>query len=174
MKNLWLALSIALCLSFGLLSCTVEENESASKTETPVYVDSFKDLEIVMGQVVFVPAYTEIYINQNHTIPMTATVGIHNTDTEKPIIITSVRVYDTQGTFVKDFIEKPLRLAPIASKVLVSEGTTKGGGIGANFIVEWVAETPVKEPVIEAVMISRLGTSGFSLTSPGRIISQTK
>jgi hypothetical protein len=45
-----------------------------------------------------------------------------------------------------------------------------GGGVGANFIVEWIAEKEVSEPVVEAVMISAASNQGISFVSPGRII----
>jgi hypothetical protein len=45
-------------------------------------------------------------------------------------------------------------------------------GLGANFIIKWVAEKEVHEPVVEAMMIGTAGTHGFSFISPGRVLSQ--
>ena len=36
----------------------------------------------------------------------------------------------------------------------------------------WVAEKQVHEPVVEAGMISKMGSHGFSFISPGRVLSQ--
>jgi hypothetical protein len=174
MKNKLFVVTTVLGCFLCSLSCSLEKNDVASETQKATYVNSLEDLEIVKSQVVFVPAYSEIYVSPNKTIPMIATVGIHNTDTEETIVIKSVRQYDTSGQLLKEFVEKPLLLSPIASKAFVGETTGKGSGIGANFIVEWVAEKAVQEPVIEAVMTNRVGTTGFSLISPGRIISETK
>ena len=174
MKSKLFIVTTVLCCFVSLLSCSLEKNEVASENQKARYVNSFEDLEIVKGQIVFVPAYSEIYVNPKDTISLVATVGIHNTDTEKKIVVKSVRQYDTEGNLLKEFIEKPLLLAPIASTAFVGEILGKGSGIGANFIVEWVAEKKVHEPVIEAVMTNRVGTAGFSLISPGRIISETK
>ena len=174
MKNRLFVFTAVLFSFLCSLSCSMEKNDISSENQKARYVDSLEDLEIVKGQVVFVPAYSEIYVSAKNTIPMIATVGIHNTDTEETIVIKSVRQYDTDGSLLKEFIEKPLLLEPIASRAFVGETTGKGSGIGANFIVEWVAEQAVQEPVIEAVMTNRVGTTGFSLISPGRIISETK
>ena len=46
------------------------------------------------------------------------------------------------------------------------------GGVGTNFIVEWVVEQPVYEPVVEALMLSVENAQGLSFTSPGRVIKQ--
>ena len=47
---------------------------------------------------------------------------------------------------------------------------TRFGGLGANFIVEWVAQTEVSEPVIEAIMIGSSFQQGISWISPGKVI----
>ena len=174
MKNKLFILTTLFCCFISSQSCSLEKNEVASENKKAMYVNSLEELEIVKGQVVFVPAYSEIYVSPNKTIPMIVTVGIHNTDAEEKIVIKSVRHYDTNGNLLKEFVEKPLLLAPIATSTFVGETAGKGSGIGANFIVEWGAEKAVREPVIEAVMTNRIGTTGFSLISSGRIISEIK
>jgi len=41
-------------------------------------------------------------------------------------------------------------------------------GTGANFVVEWAADGPISEPVIEAVMIGTQGNATYLFVSPGR------
>ena len=107
-------------------------------------------------------------------VNLLTTVSIFNTDTDAAIIIKSVRYYDTDGQLVKEYIEDPLPLAPVASTAFRAEPIEKkGSGVGANFIVEWVAEQPVHEPVIEAVIIGGMGNHGISLISPGRVLSRS-
>ena len=48
------------------------------------------------------------------------------------------------------------------------------GGSGANFIVEWVAEKKVSDPVVESIMITASGTQGFTFTSRGQVIEELK
>ena len=103
---------------------------------------------------------------------MAVTLAIHNTDSENPITINSVRYYDTDGNLVTEYVEEAVELNPWATTGFLVTSTDESGGVGANFIVDWEAETPVSEPDIEAVMISTAGTQGLGFTGPGRVISQ--
>jgi hypothetical protein len=84
-----------------------------------------------------------------------------------------VEYYDTDGNVVRDYIGEPVQLSPLATTGFLVEDSDRSGGWGANFIVEWVAEEPVYEPLIEAIMVSTRGTQGISKISIGRVISQT-
>jgi hypothetical protein len=131
------------------------------------------DLRIVTGQTVFVPAYAEIaWTNADTVIALTATLAIHNTDPNTPIIIRSVRYYDTNGTLVRDFITDPVQLGPLATSGYVVPADASGGGWGTNFLVEWGAESPVYEPVVEALMMSDRGSVSVSFISSGRVVAQ--
>lgn len=133
-----------------------------------------RDLRIVTGQMIYVPAYSEVfYGREGLNIELAMTLAIHNTDLNAMIIIQSVRYYDTDGNFIRDYISEPIEVSPLATTGFLVEDRDVSGGWGANFIVEWVAEEPVYEPIIEAIMISTGGTQGISIISPGRVISQT-
>jgi hypothetical protein len=135
---------------------------------------STTDLDLVTGQVVFVPAYSDIYITaEGRTMSLAITLSVNNTDLEHPIVVTSIRYYNTEGTLLREYLEQPVQLAPLASSHVVIDSDDDTGGVGANFIVEWGAEVLVHEPVIEAVMVNTDGQQGLSLISPGRVLSQT-
>jgi len=124
-----------------------------------------------MGQTIYVPVYSHIYYeNQKEVLYLSATLSIRNTDLSNPIIITSVRYYNTEGKLIKQYLERPVELSPLASMDFIVERTDTSGGSGANFIVEWIAEKDVSKPVVEAVMISAASNQGISFVSPGRII----
>lgn len=164
---------IVLLVSMFALSITAPRGAIPSDplVVQPVSRDA---LQIVEGQLVYVPAYAEIFFNSiNATRALTTTLAIHNTDLEHSIVINSVRYYDTEGTLVQEYIDEPMRVGPMATFGFVVDSADQRGGWGANFLVEWVAEQPVYEPVIEAVMVSAQGVEGISFISPGRIISQT-
>jgi hypothetical protein len=108
----------------------------------------------------------------DRTIDLAVTLAIHNTDFEHPIILTSVRYYDTQGQLLREYLAEPRQLGPLASTEFFVDANEQSGGLGTNFIVEWVAEEPVFEPVVEAIMLNTSGNQGISLTSYGRVISQ--
>lgn len=125
----------------------------------------------IMGQTIYVPIYSHIYTrDKSRVINLAATLSIRNTDVQSPIRITAARYYGTHGTLVREYVNKPLRLAPMASTDFVVEEDDTSGGVGANFIVEWDAGIEVTEPVVEAVMISTASQQGISFVSAGRVI----
>ena len=155
-----------------LLSCNSDPSVQPSPPvpNTPV---SVQDLDIATGQTIYVPAYSEIYYAGNgRTLDLAVTLTIHNTDFEHNIIITSVRYYNSQGQLVKEYLQQPQSLGALASTDFFVDASEESGGIGTNFIVEWVAEQPVYEPIVETVMLNTSGTQGVSFTSPGRVIRQ--
>ncbi|MCA9885848.1 MAG: DUF3124 domain-containing protein [Anaerolineae bacterium] len=158
-----------------LMGCTADSLSTgqpiASSTLQPVIG---RDLQIVTGQEVYIPAYSEVFAGrQGMNTRLAITLAIHNTDPDSPIIIQTVRYYDTNGTLVRNYIDEPVEVSPLATTGFLVEETDDSGGWGSNFIVEWVAENPVYEPIIEAIMISTRSAQGISMISTGRVISQT-
>lgn len=152
---------------------TTSETPVLTTTRSPQSVTA-RDLQIVTGQVVYVPAYSEVFYGRvGLSMELAVTLAVHNTDLDQSIVIQSVRYYDTDGNMVRDYIDAPMLVSPLATTGFLVEDTDRSGGWGANFIVEWGAETPVYEPIIEAIMVSTRGTHGISIISPGRVISQT-
>lgn len=122
----------------------------------------------VQGQVVYVPAYSHIYHQDGSPYLLTITLSVRNTSLDHEIVVKSVRYFDTKGKEVKSYIAKPLRLSPLATMEFLVERDDATGGSGANFLVEWVAEEVVTEPIIEAVMIDTKGQQGISFARNGR------
>lgn len=161
-----------------LASCTTPEtppkpqldpNQATQPLPNVVTLD--ENIEIAMGQTIYVPIYSHIYHeNQQKILNLAATLSIRNTDLSEPIIITSVRYYDSDGRLVRQYLERPVQLGVMASTDFVVARTDTSGGLGASFIVEWVAETEVSEPVVEAVMIGTELGQGISFISPGKVI----
>ncbi len=137
----------------------------------PVTLDGKK---IVMGQTVYVPIYSHIYHhnNRDNAINLSATLSIRNTDLTNSIIITAVRYYDTNGQLLRHEIQSPVELKSLASTDFLIAANDASGGSGANFIVEWIAETIVDQPIVEAVMISTSSAQGISFLSRGKVLQQ--
>lgn len=123
------------------------------------------------GQRIYVPAYSHIYSgNREKPFLLTVTVSIRNIDPKCPIQITAVDYFETQGSLLKRYLEKPVMLAPLGSlRYIVPEGD-KAGGSGANFIVEWRSDQPANPPIVEAVMIGTQSQQGISFTSRGQAV----
>lgn len=145
------------------------ETRQANPSQKVVTLD--QNFQTVIGQTIYVPIYSYIYHGDDQRIfHLAATLSIRNTDLTKPIVITSVRYYDSNGKLLKQYLERPIQIAALASTDFVVDRDEQGGGSGAKFIVEWVAQTKVFEPVVEAVMIGTDFQQGISLISPGRVI----
>lgn len=166
---------IMVWVALVLAGCDTAATDSPRASQSgQVIIANPDELQIVTGQVVYVPAYTEVlYGSVDSVLRLSVTLTIHNTDPDTPIIINSVRFYDTAGELVRDYVTEPVLLNPLATGGYLVADNDARGGWGSNFVVEWGAESPVYEPVIEAVMVSTSGTFGVSLISPGRVVSQT-
>lgn len=128
----------------------------------------------VVSRTVYAADYAHIYHGSDRSrYSLTTTLSIRNTDPARSITVRSVRYYDTEGELARRFLEEPRRLGPLGTlEYVVAEHDTSGGS-GANFLVEWSANEPVSEPVIETVMISTRAGQGVSFTSRGVPIVRT-
>ncbi|UCF90454.1 MAG: DUF3124 domain-containing protein [Desulfobacterales bacterium] len=125
------------------------------------------------GQTVYVAIYSHIYSgDRDYPFDLSATLSIRNTDLNYPITILSVDYYDSNGKFLKKYIDSPIQLDAIASIRYVIRESDKRGGSGANFIVRWKSDAPVNQPLIESVMIGTKMQQGISFTSRGQVIQE--
>ena len=128
------------------------------------------------AQTVYVPIYSHIYADDRYRdtpFLLTATLSIRNTDPSKPFTLKSVRYYDSKGMLLHTYLDKPMTIEPLGStRFIVPESESKGGS-GAKFLVDWEAESPVVEPIIESVMIGTKMQQGISFISTGRVIKGT-
>jgi hypothetical protein len=174
-QDFWVGLAIA---AIVLSSCwdqtTSQRQQPDIKREISLKAVPLDKTKVVMGQTVYVPIYSHIYHynSQDQVMNLSATLSIRNTDLTNSIIITSVRYYDSDGKLIRQDIKSPVELKPLASTDFFIAADDTSGGSGANFIVEWVAEKTVYEPVIEAVMISTSSSQGISFVSPAKILKQ--
>jgi hypothetical protein len=164
---------LAVIFTFILLAGCTSLTAEVTPRSSDGAVIQVEDLDIATGQTIYVPAYSEIYYAADRTLGLAITLSVHNTDLNNPIVLTSVRYYDANGQLAKEFLSEPKRLDPLVATDFFIEQHDTSGGVGANFIVEWVAEQAVYEPVVEAVMIGTISSQGISFVSPGRVITQT-
>lgn len=163
-----------ICLIVALIlltACTPSEVSPPPIVSSPKLVTLEQNFQPAMGQTIYVPIYSHIYYeNRQKSFDLAATLSIRNTDLTKPMIVTAVRYYDTNGKLLRQYVEKPIQLDALASTDFVVDKNDTSGGSGANFIVEWVAETKISEPIVEAVMIGSALQQGISWISPGKVI----
>jgi len=160
---------------FFLTACTSpspsQQANFPQATSSPQVVDVDKNFKRVAGQTIYVPIYSHVYHDDGKkAFNLAATLSIRNTDLAHPIVITFVRYYDTNGKLLRQYLEQPIQLNALASTDFVIDTTDISGGSGAKFIVEWIAQTEVSEPIIEAVMIGSGYQQGISFISFGKAI----
>ena len=137
----------------------------------PLQKVSERPESLAAGQTIFVPVYSHIYSTGGAELLLEATLTIRNTDPAVPILVDSVRYYDPSGHMVREYLDQPVSLGPLASSDFLVEKRDRTGGLGANFLVEWVAEEAANEPMIEAVMVGSEGNQAISFVRSGRPIT---
>jgi hypothetical protein len=129
-------------------------------------------VKLLKGQTVYLPCYSNI-IGTSQTISMRANLFIHNADSQNPISLIRVDLYDANGKLVEKYLSQPLKINPLAAARFVVKESIKGeAGAAANFMVQWRAENKVIEPLLESVFIGSSGTHGYSFSSQGRIVAE--
>ncbi len=167
-----------LALIFSVAACSGKEAPPLSdkaggafRHEELRVVDS--ETGKVRGQVLYVPIYSNIPYIENKKFDLSAFIAIHNTDLKIPIKVTKVLYFDNDGRLVKEFVEAEQVLPPLGATSFFIPQTDKSG-TGANFLVEWISETPVSEPLIESIMLNLEGNRGISFLSKGKVIREIK
>ncbi len=125
----------------------------------------------VRGQVLYMPIYSNIPYGDKHNLDLSAFLAVHNTDLKHQIKITKADFFNTDGRLVKSFISSDQQINPLAT-VIFTILQKDQSGTGANFLVEWMADQPVNEPLIESIMKDLSGNRGISFLSQGRIIRE--
>jgi len=159
-------------LLWAIIAAACEPTVSSPPTAPTLEPISLDDtVTIASGQTLYVPVYSHIYMVQaGRTINLTTTLSVRNTDRTQSLILTAVDYHDSQGNLVRNYLENPAQIRPLASAEFVVPQEDTSGGIGASFLVEWIASTELSNPVVEAVMINTQGNQGLSFVSPGRVI----
>lgn len=96
-------LSTWFILALFLLACNLEKEETKEPPQHIQTITTTGDLDISVGQIVYVPAYSQIHSvysgGKNQMINFAVTLSIRNTDLEHPINLKSVIYYDNDSSF---------------------------------------------------------------------------
>ena len=176
-----------LFLLAGLLgACSPSDQPGDAATPPPSHLDSLAEAtssppesetpaRLARSQTLYVPAYSHIYIRDaQRTMNLATTLSIRNASSTSAIVLSTIDYYDSDGNRVRGYLDTARRLPPLASTYVVVEQDDLRGGVGANFIVQWHAETPVHPPLVETVMITTESTQGISFRSTARVLSEDR
>ncbi|MBS2008939.1 MAG: DUF3124 domain-containing protein [Cyanobacteria bacterium SZAS TMP-1] len=168
---------LALCLLI-LTSCAADTQPKIAPLESlQAHLQPFAapaGFTPKISETVYVPVYSHIYHEDStRATLLTGTLSIRNTDFKNGIILKSIAYYSTEGKLLSELCPRPLTLGPMASAEIVVPRTNTQGGSGANFVVQWMSEKPVSEPLVEAVMISSSSAQSVSFVSRGQVIARS-
>jgi len=123
---------------------------------------------------IYVPVYSTLFLgvaNRANTVELGATISFRNVSAVHPITLDWVRYYDSVGTHVRDYLDKPSTLPPMGSVEFIVQRSDTTGGPGANCLIRWHAAAAVDEPLAEAIMVGQSGNAGVSFSSRGRTVT---
>lgn len=137
---------------------------------------TFNKAQMKFNDTIYVPIYSNIYVDkQNQKRLLAATLSIRNTSFSDSLFVTKINYFNTEGTLVKNYINNPISLPPMASINYVIEKEDDTGGSGANFIVALSGKNDYYRPIIQAIMIGENGENkGFSFSTDGYSIKKMK
>ena len=138
------------------------------RSYTPPNLDAYAAGDVTVGslsvhQAAYVPVYSHIYYDGGRPYLLEATLSIRNIDPKRPVYVSAVEYYDTDGELSKKLVDRLVKLRPLQTIDFLVERHDVAGGSGANFIVQWhAADRDAHAPLIEAVMVGRSGTNAIS------------
>ena len=129
----------------------------------------------ISGQLLYLPVYSNVpYQIDTMMVDMSAFVAIHNTSLSSPIYLTQVLYFNQNGNLVDDFLkEGNIKVNPLATKNFYIPYEDKSG-TGANFLIEWIADSLVNEPLIESVTINLKPNNTVAVLSQGKVIREKR
>ena len=124
-------------------------------------------------QAAYVPVYSHIYYDGGRPYLLETTLSVRNVDPKRPVYVSAVEYYDTNGKLLKKQVDRLIKLYPLQTIEFLVERHDVAGGSGANFIVEWHAGSgETHAPLIEAVMVGRSGTNAISFVRKSEPLPQ--
>lgn len=140
-----------------------EEHDDPIKVNWSKRVATISAADSLVSGHSYLSVYSQIYsFSQHKTYNLTAMVSMRNTSMKDTIYLTNADYYDTHGTQLKRFIQKPVYLAPLETIEIVIDESDITGGTGANFLIDWKIPHNCPEPIFEGVMTSTAGQQGLS------------
>ncbi len=119
----------------------------------------------------YLSVYSQIYsYSQHQKYNMTGMISLRNVSELDTIYITRADYFNTQGSKIRSYFERPIFILPMETIEIVIAQEDTEGGTGSNFLFEWKTPHKCPEPIFEGVMNSMQGTQGVSFTTHAKRI----
>lgn len=120
------------------------------------------------ARAMYVPVYSHVYHGGGRPHLLEVTLSIRNLEVQRGLRVESVDYYDTEGRFLRSFLDAPIEIGPLGTAEFLIPQHDVTGGSGANFVVTWTPLGPdAREPLMQAVMVGRDGDRSFSFVCTG-------
>ena len=117
---------------------------------------------------VYIPVYSSLsYASGRVAVELSAQLTIRNTDSQRSIILESVKYFDGSGKLLRDELREAQSLGPMATTSFLVRKSDSEGGVGANYLVRWRSQESVSEPLMEAAMADLSSSHSLAFTSRG-------
>lgn len=124
--------------------------------------------DIYSSNNIFVPLYRSFYIGKNRTLKsLVATLSIHNTSFDSPLIINNLVYFDGNGNETKTIFKTPHLLPARATADFYIDHVNPDYAPVTSAFVGWIGESSIPPPLVEAVIVGQYGTKSFSVISRG-------
>ncbi|MGB1207334.1 MAG: DUF3124 domain-containing protein [Chitinophagales bacterium] len=169
MKKISFLLTILFCIIISCGNPNPNVNKAGNDELKSLELDhNINKNEMVYKDIVYVPIYSDIYIDvANQKSLLAATLSIRNTSFKDSLFVSKIDYFDSAGSLVRSYITKPIGIAPMGTVNYVIEKNDDTGGSGANFIVALNAKSKNVRPLIQAIMIGEHANKGFSFSTDG-------
>lgn len=124
------------------------------------------------GQLVYLPCYSHIYLLDGRPYNLAITLSLRNTSSKGKLVLQSVDYYSSAGSLIKSLASKEVELGPMAVAEFFVKEEDKSAGSGASFLVRWVSEHEISDPIVEAVMAGASGSLGVSFVTSGKVLEE--
>ena len=171
---IFLLLVIAVsCNSKKQRNNTVQQN--LSEFDPQAYELKDNSMNLVRGQVLYMPIYSNIpHFMDSIEIDMSAFVAIHNTDFYHSIKLHKVEYFNSNGKLVRDFLPNKTKVLKPLETVDFYVPYQDKSGTGANFLIEWKADSLVTEPLVESITINTKLQNTVAVLSHGKVIKEMR
>ena len=116
----------------------------------------------------YVPFYRTLYVAEDRAVnKLAATLSVHNTSSEHGLIVNTLTYYDGNGEKINELMKEPHVLRPLASAEFHVGQKQPGTAHVAAAVIGWSGEASISPPLIEAIIVGKYGTKGFSVISRG-------
>jgi hypothetical protein len=116
----------------------------------------------------YVPVYSTLYLGDREVqAGMAVTLSVRNTSPDRELVVHRIDYHDTAGEVALRLVDRPHAVPAMATAEFLIDRDDPVGGPGANYLVTWSVPEGGTAPLIEAVMVGRLGGTSVSLVGRG-------